>query len=191
MRNPLRSLAIIALSASLLLGCATTSTQEGAGPSTSTERRNLQAMADDETTALAISKSIYTDENLRHNVHINAHSYNGVVLLTGEAPNEALRSQSIEHARHITNIKRIHNEIRISPKADLRSRSYDKWLSTKVKAKLIGEKKINAINVQVIAETKSLYLMGLVSRAEGQIASDIARRVSGVKEVITLFEYTD
>jgi len=188
MKTAPQALAICLLSTVLLIGCATTN---GTNQSANSERRDIQAMANDETIALAISKAIYTDESLRHNVHINAYSYNGVVVLTGEAPDETLRNKSIEHARHITNIKRIHNEVRIGPKADLKSRSYDRWLSAKVKAKLIAEKRIKAINIRVITESNSIYLMGLVSRQEGQIASDIARRVDGAKEVVTLFEYTN
>ncbi len=188
MTTTMQSFGLLILSLSLLGGCASTATQDSG---TGTERRDIQAMANDETIALAISKAIYTDEELRYKVHINAHSYNGVVLLTGEAPNEALRKKSIDHARQTPNIKRIHNEILIGPKADLKSRSYDRWLSAKAKTKLMANKRMRATKIRVITETNSIYLMGLVSREEGQIASDIARRIDGVKEVVTLFEYID
>jgi osmotically-inducible protein OsmY len=34
-----------------------------------------------------------------------------------------------------------------------------------------------------------VYLMGLVTQAEAEVATDIARTTSGVVKVVTLFEY--
>ncbi len=42
--------------------------------------------------------------------------------------------------------------------------------------------------VKVVTERKTVYLMGLVTAAEADAASEQARRVTGVAKVIRLFE---
>jgi osmotically-inducible protein OsmY len=45
--------------------------------------------------------------------------------------------------------------------------------------------------VKVITEAGTVYLMGLVTHAEGKEAIDIARNTSGVSRVVAEFEYID
>jgi hypothetical protein len=42
---------------------------------------------------------------------------------------------------------------------------------------------------KVLTENGTVFLMGVVSRSQAQIAVDIARRVSGVQKVVKVFEY--
>jgi osmotically-inducible protein OsmY len=44
-------------------------------------------------------------------------------------------------------------------------------------------------NVDVVTEHGVVYLMGIVTQAQGDEAARVARLTSGVKQVITLFEY--
>jgi osmotically-inducible protein OsmY len=43
--------------------------------------------------------------------------------------------------------------------------------------------------VRVIAENGAVYLMGLISQAEGDNAANLARNISGVTKVVKVFEY--
>jgi osmotically-inducible protein OsmY len=43
--------------------------------------------------------------------------------------------------------------------------------------------------VRVIAENGAVYLMGLISQADGDNAANVARNVSGVTKVVKVFEY--
>ena len=45
-------------------------------------------------------------------------------------------------------------------------------------------------NVKVVTEAGVVYLMGIVSRNEGDRAARVASRVSGVMRVVTVFEYS-
>ncbi|MCH1933169.1 BON domain-containing protein, partial [Shewanella sp. A25] len=45
--------------------------------------------------------------------------------------------------------------------------------------------------IKVVTENGEVFLLGLVSRAQADLAVDIARNTSGVRKVIKVFEYTD
>ena len=50
-------------------------------------------------------------------------------------------------------------------------------------------KTISANSFKVVTERGTVYLMGRVTQREGQVAADVARGVSGVKQVVKLLEY--
>ena len=52
-------------------------------------------------------------------------------------------------------------------------------------------KNFDPTRVKVVTEYGTVFLMGLVTRAEGAKAADITRHIEGVKRVVKLFEYTD
>ncbi len=183
--RPLHALALLCLAA-LLGGCGATS--PFVAPTGTTAEARVKA---DKELALAISKAIYTDEALRHAVHINVNAVNGVVLLTGEAPEAALRKRAVDLARRISGVRRVHDEIAILPKASLASRTRDGWLAGRAKRALAKEPRLADALIAVVAERQSLYLMGRVTRQQASLAAEIARRLDGVKEVVTLFDYRD
>jgi osmotically-inducible protein OsmY len=60
----------------------------------------------------------------------------------------------------------------------------DTVLTTKVKSKLIGDKEVSALDVQVETFKGTVQLSGFVgSERERQRAAELARSVDGVKEV--------
>jgi osmotically-inducible protein OsmY len=60
-----------------------------------------------------------------------------------------------------------------------------------VKARMLKYAKSQPNWVKVITEAGTVYLMGLVTHAEGKEAIDIARNTSGVSRVVAEFEYVD
>jgi osmotically-inducible protein OsmY len=60
-----------------------------------------------------------------------------------------------------------------------------------VKTRLLANEKIPGRRVKVITENGTVYLMGLVTQKEGELAAEGARAVGGIKRVVKLFEYTD
>jgi osmotically-inducible protein OsmY len=56
---------------------------------------------------------------------------------------------------------------------------------------MLGTENLKATRIKVVTERSVVYLMGLVSRQEADLATEDARSVSGVKRVVRLFEYTD
>jgi osmotically-inducible protein OsmY len=163
----------------------------GAGAAVAVDRRSAGTIVDDEAIELKISKAINEDNALGEKAHINITSYNNIVLLTGETPTDAMRDHAVSLARHTEKVRKVYNEIVVAEPTTVKSRSEDTWITAKVKTKLLGIKEVSATNIKVITENRVVYLMGLVSHAEAQAASEAARFVDGVTKVVTLFEYQD
>lgn len=154
-----------------------------------TDRRSVGAQADDESIELKISNNIGTGYGDR--VHVSVTSYNGIVLLTGEAPTQELVTSIAEIARTTAKVRIVHNEVAVRPVTELGSRSNDTYITSKVKARFVESNKFSATHVKVVTERQVVYLMGLVRRDEGDAAAQIASTTSGVVRVVKLFEYID
>jgi osmotically-inducible protein OsmY len=79
----------------------------------------------------------------------------------------------------------------IGPETALGARTQDTYITTKVKTRLIEAGRFDANNVKVVTERSVVYLMGLVSREEGDAAAEITASTTDVARVVKLFEYTD
>jgi osmotically-inducible protein OsmY len=53
------------------------------------------------------------------------------------------------------------------------------------------DRNIDPKRVKVVTEAGAVYLMGLVTRAEGDLAADRAANIEGVERVVKVFEYID
>ena len=51
------------------------------------------------------------------------------------------------------------------------------------------EKNLDGTHVKVVTENGVVYLMGLVTREDGEKATEIARQTGGVQKVVKLFQY--
>ena len=121
--------------------------------------------------------------------HVNATSYNRRVLLTGEAPDEAMKKQIEEAVRSITNVREVTNELQVAGASSLASRGSDALVTSNVKARMVNNAKFSVHNIKVVTEAGVVYLMGLVTPEEGDAAVEIARTTSGVARVVKAFEY--
>ena len=122
-------------------------------------------------------------------IHLNVTSYNGFVLLTGEVPDQGTWASVGNVAKTTEKVRGVHNEMVIGPNSDLSARSNDTYITSKVKTRMIEANKFPPNVVKVVTERGVVYLMGLVSRAEGDAAARLAAQTSGVVRVVRLFEY--
>lgn len=123
-------------------------------------------------------------------VHLNVTSYNGVVLLTGEAPSTVAQDEITKLAKSADKVRIVHNEMVIGPVTDLGARSNDTFITSKVKTRLLENDAVKGIYVKVVTERSVVYLMGLVPRATGDAAAQTAATTEGVARVVKVFEYT-
>ena len=187
-------LLLIPLAAAFLLqGCAPVAIT-GATTAVSTvaaDRRTAGAMVEDQAIEVKSRLALADQKDLNDRVHINFTSFNTVVLVSGEAPTEEDRQAVIDLVKNVEKVTVVHNEITIAAPSSLLSRSADAVVSAKIKAKLIAEKDLSTLHIKVVTENGVTYLMGLVSREEGDIATEIASRTGGVQKVVKLFEYRE
>jgi len=115
-------------------------------------------------------------------------SYNRVVLLTGEVPDEATRTAVEEAVRKVENVRNVVNELGVGPVSSLGSRSNDAILTSKVKATYVDAKDLQANAIKVVSERGIVYLLGRVTEREATRASDLAAGIPGVQKVVRVFE---
>lgn len=123
--------------------------------------------------------------------HVNVHTHNKVVLLTGEVPSTEMRSLAGETARGFRGVRQVYNELQIQGATTLLARTNDNWLTTKVKSKLLANRDIESTRVTVITENGVVYLMGLVTRAEADAITSVASNTRGARKIVRVFEYLD
>lgn len=190
-----KTLLAITLLTSLLGGCAAVIvTGAATGANAAHDRRTLGAYVDDEGIELKTRLAITEDKEIYSQVHVNIISVNGVVLLVGQAPTEALRMKIEDITRGIEKVRVVHNEITIAAPNSYMTRSSDSLITAKVKGSLFGIKGHDGFDptrVKVVTENGVVYLMGILFRSEADAVATKASRVSGVQKVVKLFEYLD
>jgi len=152
-----------------------------------TDRRSVGAQADDEAIELKIADVRSTRYGDR--VHVNITSYNGIVLLTGEVPDEATRAAMAELARTTDRVRRVQDEMVVAPPSPMSERTNDTFITSKVKSRFVEQNRFAATQVKVVTERGVVYLMGIVNHSEGDAAGQIAASTSGVARVVKVFEY--
>ncbi len=161
----------------------------GTGLAVSEDRRTSGTFVEDEGIELKSAK--YIRENLGTNVHANITSFNRNVLLTGEAPTEAMKKEVENLVKGIINVRNVTNEITIANASSLISRSNDMLITTKVKGRFLDSGRFQINHVKVVTESGVVYLLGLVKRQEAESASETASSTSGALKVVKVFEYLD
>ncbi len=178
--------------ATLLAGCATilTETTGEEGISEDPTRRTAGTVVEDQSVETRILVNLRSREPAFRDASINVVSHNGIVLLVGQVPEESMIEQAAEIASDTSShVRRIHNELEVSGRRGLLSRSNDTWLATKVRTQLSFNEDIQADRIRVIANDGGIFLMGIVEREEGDRAVRLARNVGGVTRVVSAFEY--
>lgn len=180
---------VLALSAMpLLQGCfPVMAAGAGTAAMMAADRRQAEIVLGDQRIETVASTRL--SEQFGDKAHINVTSFNYVVLLTGEAPTEQMKADAERTVAAIPQVKSVVNEIQIAAPSTFGSRSNDTFITGKVKAGFISADKFTTNDVKVVTEAGVVYLMGLVTRKEGDDATEAARSTGGVRKVVRVFEY--
>jgi osmotically-inducible protein OsmY len=151
-----------------------------------TDRRTSGTQLEDQ--AIELKAANRAREIVGDRGHVNATSYNRVVLLTGEVPSDADKTAVERSVSRVDNVKSTVNELAVMGPTSMTARSNDTILSSKVKATFVDAKDLHANAFKVISERGTVYLMGRVTEREADRATELARSVSGVQRVVRVFE---
>jgi osmotically-inducible protein OsmY len=155
------------------------------------DRRTTGTVVEDQAIELKTYDLLAKDETIKQNSKVNVTSYNKVVLLTGQASNEAARRKAEKLANQVEQVRRVVNEIEIGSTASFGEHSRDVALTTEIKLKLtnVDLPNFDPLRVKVITERGSVFLMGLLTKEEAHAVIEVVRYVSGVRRVVKVFEY--
>ncbi len=182
-------LIILVLLATYLQGCAVAVIgAAGVGASVANDRRTVGTQLDDQNAESQVAFQWSKSDELKAQANLQIDIYNGVALLTGQAPTQELVNQAVTDTQKIGYIKKIHNQLRVAEPIGAGTQANDIWLATKVRTKLAADDRVPVMQVVVVVQDSEVFLMGRLSNQEATAAVDIARNVSGVTRVIRAFE---
>lgn len=167
-----------------LQGCAST---DGSNPGS---KRSIADIRTDTEIEYAANRALVALTPMSPQSHIIVTVFNRVVLLTGQTPKVQWRQQAVKTVEAIPRVRSVHNDIEIAAPASLPALSQDAYITSSVKTALLRSDDVPVNNVVVVTESGVVYLMGLVTPAQANAATDLARRINGVKKVVLLFEET-
>lgn len=179
--------AILATSACTTIISATTDEPITIDPG----KRSLGVKIDDEQIETIASVNIDKAHPMLDQAPVSAHSFNAVVLLVGQVPTNEMRDLAGATVKKLPNVRQVHNELQVQAPISLLDGANDSWLTTKIKSKLLTNRDIDGGRLHIVTENNTVFLMGLVTRAEAQTVTDIARHTGGVQKVVRVFEYID
>ena len=128
------------------------------------------------------------DQKFGDNAHINVTSFNQKVLLTGEAKTAAIKRDAESYAKGMKNVRSVFNELIIGPNSSYTTRANDAYLESKIKTQMIFTQQLPSNSMVITAEGTSIYLIGILTQSEADLAKKIASNTNGVKDVYAYFD---
>ena len=157
-----------------------------AGASVMADRRTPAVQVTDKGIELEVGNAL--DKKFGDSAHINVTSFNQKVLLTGEVKNSDIKEQVEAYAKANKNARSIFNELVIGPNSTYSARANDSYLESKVKTQMIFTEQLPSNSMDIVAEGSSIYLMGILTQHEAEIAKKVASNINGVKDVYAYFD---
>jgi osmotically-inducible protein OsmY len=157
-----------------------------AGASIMADRRTPGVQAIDKGIELEANAAL--SKKFGDSAHINVNSFNQKVLLTGEAKDANVKTEAGDYVKAMKNARSVFNELIIGPNSSYTARANDAYLESKIKTQMIFTEKLPSNSMSIIAEGSSIYLMGILTQNEADLAKKIASNTNGVKDVYVYFD---
>ena len=111
--------------------------------------------------------------------------YEGRVLVSGTIEEEPKRDDAVRLAWQPPGVREVINEVEVRSSGGVAEFARDSWIVTRIKAKLLFTRQIDAINYSVESVGGTVYLIGLAQdAAELDRVLKVARTTPYVKKVV-------
>ena len=157
-----------------------------AGASIMADRRTPGVQAIDNGIELEANAAL--SKRFGDNAHINVTSFNQKVLLTGEVKDADIKGEAGAYVKAMKNARTVFNELVVGPNSTYTARANDSYLESKLKAQMIFTDKLPSNSMSIVAEGSSVYLMGILTQNEADLAKKVASNTNGVKDVYVYFD---
>lgn len=182
---------ITTLSACLLFtGCSSliSSTTETPIKDNSGER-TLGSYVEDEIIETKAMVNLNKGSESLRNASVSVTSFNGIVLLTGQAPNDETRAEAEAIVKNIRKVRKVHNELKLSGVSSALIYTNDLFLTLRSKSQLLLNDQAPGNRIKVVTDGGTVFLMGLVTRDEANKAVEVISTINGVERIVKIFEY--
>lgn len=127
------------------------------------------------------------NNQLAYQSNVEVTVFNGIVLLLGQVPSQAISNSIAKQTSAIEGVNLVYNQLTVGPSVTFTTYTHDAWITAKVKSSMIGT--VDPLHFKVVTQQGIVYLMGRVTKTEGESAANAARQVPGVKQVVEAFSY--
>ena len=183
----LRKLFLATLVVSQLSACAVVAVGGvAAGAAVMADRRTPAVQAIDKGIELEAENALA--KRFGDNAHINVTSFNQKVLLTGEVKDADIKGDAGAYVKAMKNARAVFNELVVGPNSNYTSRANDSYLESKIKTQMVFTDQLPSNSMVIVAEGGSVYLMGILTQSEADLAKKIASNTNGVKDVYVYFD---
>jgi len=160
----------------------------GAAAVGASQDRGLEQAVDDNEIAFEINRKLLAQHsNLYSGVSTQVRK--GRVLLTGRVPAQEDRIAVTRLVWSIGGVKEVINELNVGKEGSFSQSVSDTTISTKLRARLTGDKNVSGINYSIETVDGVVYLMGTaLDRAELDRVIAHARDINGVRNVVSYVE---
>lgn len=151
------------------------------------DERPLTTIAADQNIEHLASKALTQNATLQ-NTNISLASLNHRVLLTGQVYSTSQRVLAYRLVKSVPKVIQVYNQIVVATPPSALSASQDSWITGKVRFGLLNTHALHSNQIRITTENGVVYLMGILTPTQQKLATNTARKVSGVRKVVTLFE---
>lgn len=164
------------------------------GCSSGVERRSIGTVIDDQTSEIRIIDTLFSRPEFDARDHIKVETHNQTMLLAGEVSSAEKKALATRLASELKTVARVVNELAVMPAVETSGELSNSYVTSKVNTRLLFSNPIEGSDtgrLKVITARRTVYLMGSVTRAEGDAVADVVRRTRGVEKVVKVFDYVD
>lgn len=151
------------------------------------DRRTIGTQTADEQIELKAAGNL--NAQIKESGGIGIVCFNRKVLLYGQVPDADTKHRAEQVVGAILDVKSVQNELQVAGRANITTRASDVGLTTKIRASFFDARDMQSSIYKVVTEAGVVYLMGIVTRKEGDRAASVAAGVTGVRKVVTVFDY--
>ena len=182
-------LALVLLSGALALAaCSPGAVAVGAGATvgaTAVQERGIEGAASDTWIRAEINRRLLAHSGeLFLDVHLQVQD--GRVLLSGRVPDAKARVEAVRIAWLSDGVREVINEMEADDDETFGDYARDRWIETRLRAKLLGDKAVNSLNISIESVNQSVYLIG-IARSEDELSRVVghAKTVPYVRRVVS------
>ncbi|WP_227429976.1 BON domain-containing protein [Psychrobacter sp. I-STPA6b] len=194
LRKHKASLLVVSLSA-ILMSCASaplnTATPDNRYGVPITERTLAQRLLDQGIERTALVNIYALDPHLKSNSRLSVNSFYSDVLLTGEVPNQQVYDAINEIVSSMPDVKRINNYIEIRRNKGLSYTVHDRYITSKLNAKILADPYIGYSQVKVVTDDGVVYVLGRLTPSQQEHLRDMMSSTVGIKDFVILTSTID
>jgi osmotically-inducible protein OsmY len=170
----------------MMSGCAAVGVAGAAGGAVlGLQDRTIGRGIDDAATSSAIKTRLMAYDSAAYS-RVDVEVAEGQVLLSGTTGSDQNRMDAERIAWGVGGVESVANQIAVGRNRGIMGSTHDNWITARVRAKIVADKAIKGLNINIETQDGVVYLMGLV-RSEDELrrAAEAASYVGGVRKVVS------